>query len=52
MQTEHETLLEKQKKEFEEMIEKINETIRNVTKLQKSHDVKKNADIHTWNSET
>lgn len=41
MQTEHETLLEKQKKEFEEMIEKINEMNQNVTKLQKSHDVKK-----------
>lgn len=38
---EHETVLEKEKKEFEKMIEKVDEMNREVTKLQKSHDVKK-----------
>lgn len=38
---EPETVLEKEKKVFEKMIEKIDEMNREVTKLQKSHDVKK-----------
>uniref|UniRef100_K1RJS9 Tripartite motif-containing protein 45 n=1 Tax=Magallana gigas TaxID=29159 RepID=K1RJS9_MAGGI len=41
MQKEHETVLQKQKKEFEEMIEKVDEMNGKTIKLQKSKNVKK-----------